>query len=292
MFAKAAAAAGLALMLGLIGCRGAAPPPTVRVTLAGAQVPVEFIESWLGEARPQSFSVTKVWPMRFSLDGFERLRDGACDLACTDRPITARELAQFEGRPIRGYRVAFYGYALYVHPSNPLDAVFVKHMKLVFQKKIADWSQLAAEPIPNLSGPIHLYGPPKSSRGGMVLSPLANIWFADATWEVLPNDAAVVQRVSEDPQALGFAALGYDDGVRYLGLRMERTATPAFPSLEEIETERYGLAKLIYVYAPDPPGPAAQAVLDFLFSPAGQAAMERSAVWPVPRDRSAVAATP
>jgi ABC-type phosphate transport system substrate-binding protein len=263
-------------------------PPSVQVSLAGAQISVELVESWLHEAKTRGFAVTQVSPVYLSQHGFENLARGECDLACTDRPITARELEPFGERPVQGRRVAFYGFALYVNPSNPLDAIFSKHVRLIYQKRIKDWAELAGDRIPELQGPISLYGPGKSTRGGMLLSPIANLWFGEPTWQVLDSDAEIVAKVAEDPLALGFASIGYDEGVRYLGLRLERQSPPVFPSLEAIEAERYGLAKLIYVYYFDPPSPAVQAVLDYLFSDEGRRAIEATDLWSVLPDRAPV----
>ncbi len=263
-------------------------PPGVRVRLAGAQIPVELVESWLHEAKGRTLATERVPPVYQSQHGFENLARGECDLACTDRVIAPRELEQFSDRHVRGSRVAFYGYALYVHPDNPLDSVYVGHLRMVFQKRITDWKQLAGTSSVNLEGPIQLYGPHKGTRGGGVLAPLAKIWFADATWQELDSDADIVGHVAADPLALGFASIGYDRDVRYLGLRMERAGAPSFPSLEEIESERYGLAKLIYVYFVDPPSPTVEPVLDYLWSDTGRAAIERSNLWAVPRDRATV----
>ncbi|HUU97295.1 MAG TPA: substrate-binding domain-containing protein, partial [Phycisphaerae bacterium] len=212
---------------------------------------------------------------------------GRCDVACTDRPIEPRELRRFGDQQIEGYRVAFYGFALYVHPENPLDSIFAKHIKLLFQKKITDWKTLGGT-----EGPITLYGPRKATRGGMILMQQARIWFAEPTWIALDSDAEIVEQVAADPTALGFASIGFDQNVRYLGIRMERTSPPAFPSLEEIESERYGLAKVIYVYFDSPPNPAPQAVLDYLFSERGRTAIESTNVWPIGRERAALPQTP
>jgi ABC-type phosphate transport system substrate-binding protein len=161
-------------------------------------------------------------------------------------------------------------------------------LHLVFQRRIKDWSELAGDQIPELKGPISLYGPPKSSRGGSVLCPIANIWFGDPTWQVLDSDDAIVAKVAEDPLGLGFASIGYDEAARYLGLRLERQSPPVFPSLEAIEAEKYGLAKLIYLYYVDPPNPSVQAALDYLFSDAGRRAIESTDLWAIPADRATV----
>lgn len=270
------------------GCAISAPP-SAKVSLGGAQIPVELVQSWLQDAKPPRFCVEQAAPVYMSQHGFENLARGECDLACTDRPITIRELPQFGGKEVRGRRVAFYGYALYVNRENPLDAIFSRHVRLVFQKRIKDWKELAGEQIPQWEGPINLYGPVKSTRAGMTLSPLANIWFAEPTWEVLNTDAEIIAKVAADPYGLGYASIGHDgEGVRYLGLRLERRADPSFPSLEEIESERYGLAKLIYIYYVEPASPAVQSVLDYLFSDGGRAAIEGTDLWAVPAERSVV----
>jgi phosphate transport system substrate-binding protein len=285
---KQALAAGLLILtVGLAGCLQPSHP-SVAIALGGAQIPVELMESWLQARTEGGFAVTRVSPVYLSQHGFENLARGECDLACTDRTSSARELEPFGTRKVTGRRVAFYGYALYVNASNPLDAIFSKHVRLIFQKRIKDWSELGGDQLPDLQGPINLYGPAKSTRGGTVLGPIANIWFAEETWKVLDSDADIIAQVAADPLALGFASIGYEDGVRCLGLRMERNAKPVFPSLEAIETDRYGLAKLIYVYYVDPPSPSVQAVLDYLYSPAGRRAIESTDVWSVPLDRSQV----
>jgi phosphate transport system substrate-binding protein len=299
------------------GCAAARVAPAIKIRMTGAQIATELVESWLNDAKSPRFDVEKPVFPTWSQVGFEHLARGECDLACTDRPITARELPAFKDRQIQGYRVAFYGYALYVHPDNPLDSIFSGHISLLFQKKLVDWKELGGAQLPDLAGPIQLYGPRKATRGGMFLMQRAKIWFANPTWEVLDSDEAVIAKVAADPAALGLASVGYDgQGVRSLGIRMERTSRPAQPSLEEIESERYGLAKVIYVYYVAPPtaepgnsspgsdpgmnagaptgrpsgtGPA---VIDYLFSDAGRRAIESTDVWPIDRARAPVTTIP
>ncbi len=264
----------------------------MSITLAGSQIAVEAVDNWLAAAPTHHFAIKKTWPMRYSQDGFDNLARGQCDLACADRLLNDREIDQFGQQPVAGRRIAFYGYALYVHHTNKLDAIFAGHLEMVLQQRITDWHELAGDAIPDLQGPINVYGLSKSTRAGMQLSHMARVWFNKPTWTVLDTDAEVIDRVARDPLALGFASLGYDDGVRYLGLRMQRTAPAALPSLEKIESERYGLAKVIYVYYLDPPSPQVQATLDYLASDAGQAAISASDFWPIAPDRAPLKRVP
>jgi phosphate transport system substrate-binding protein len=277
----------LLLLLTVVGCTAVNAPKAVRVSLAGAQIPLELVESWLLDAKDYRFITARVQPVYVSQHGFQALARGECDVACADRRISARELAEFGDRKVEGYRVAFYGFAFYVHPDNPLDSIFARHIRLLFQKKVTDWKELGGG-----EGPITLYGPRKASRGGMILMQQAQIWFAEPTWTPLDSDIEIIEHVAADPSALGFASIGFDQGVRYLGIRMRRRGPPAFPSLEEIESEEYGLAKVIYVYVESPPSLTAQAVLGYLFGDRGRAAIESTNVWPVPRERARVTQAP
>jgi phosphate transport system substrate-binding protein len=268
------------LFIGLLGCRSQLGP-TYELRLAGAQIPLELIESWLKTSRATVFHVKRVQPVYLSQHGFERLRAGECDIACTDRTIADSERADFGATQLYARRLAFYGYALYVHPENPLDSIFSKHIGLLFDTKIRDWKELGGR-----EGPIRLYGPAKSTRGGELLMFQTRQWFAKPNWEICDTDAKVVERVAADPGAVGFATIGLDNPTRYLGIRMERQGPPAFPSLEEIESERYGLAKVIYLYARAPLSPAVQAAADYLKSDAGQRAIAATDVWPVAAERA------
>ena len=71
-------------------------------------------------------------------------------------------------------------------------------------------------------------GPRKSTRGGTILVLQSQIWFAEPTWEQFDTDAEIVGAVAADPSALGFASVGHDQGVRYLGLRMNRYGNRLF----------------------------------------------------------------
>ncbi|MBU0640542.1 MAG: substrate-binding domain-containing protein [Planctomycetes bacterium] len=277
------------LLLACCGCAGVRAAPRIDLVLGGAQIPLELVESWLNEARAYRFVVEQAKPVFLSQHGFENLAKHACDIACTDRPLAENELAQFGDQPPRGYRVAFFGFALYVHPSNPLDSIFAKHIRYLFRREITDWKQLVAEPVAGLEGPIRLYGPRKASRGGMILMRQSKIWFVDPSWEPLETDQEIIDAVAADPLALGFASIGHDGPARYLGLRMKRTAAPAFPSLEEIESQRYGLAKVIYVYLPTERTPETDAVLEYLFSARGRSEIEATDAWPIPWGRAALA---
>ncbi len=272
---------------GCIGGRSGGRASFSRLAVAGAQIPVELVESWTRSTRSAQFELRRIDPIYLSQHGFDSLASGEALVAITDRPPSRNEIESFGDRQLEGVRIGFYGYALYVSRTNPLDSVYAGHLRYLFQRKLTDWKELGG-PAVGLEGPIRLIGPEKGTRGGEILLRQAQIWFDQPTWETRPTDAQVVEDVAADPMAIGFAAIGLDQQVRYLGLRMERNSAPAFPSLEEIESERYGLAKVIYVFYVAPASPEVSALLDYLFSDEGAAALRSTNVWPLPRRRATV----
>ncbi len=284
---------GLAALLSAAGCQTTERTPVYALTLAGAQISTDLVASWLDMSEQAEFVVTKRWPLRHAQDGFHALATGECDLACVDRRPGEKERTAFGDQPIGGRRLGIRGLALYVHDQNRLDAIFAGHLRMILRGDVTTWEPLAGDQIPDLTGQIRLYARGKDTLAGMQLAQMAGIFMATPPWTVCESDAEVVARVWEDPAALGFAAIGYDgDGVRYLGLRMERAGDAAFPSLEEIEAERYGLAQVIQVYFAQPPSAAVEAALEYLRSDVARARMAATEVFAIPVERSAFTVTP
>lgn len=273
----------VACLFASAGCGRAQLGQTIRLRVAGAQIPVELVSYWLSQARSPGFDVTPVAPVYLSQNGYQALRAADCDIACTDRPPSELEREDFARTGVIGYRIAYYGFGLYVNLDNPVDSIYAGHLKLAMQKRIADWKQLGGREVP-----LTIYGPQKGTRGGQLLAQQARIWFSEPTWVALDTPELIVQKVAQDAGGLGFAPIGYDGDVRYLGLRMERHGTPAFPSLDEIESGEYGYAKVIYVYAVDPPGRAARAAIDYLLSERCTRFIRKTDLWPIDSERARV----
>lgn len=274
----------LAALALLAGCTGDQRVGAHTIRLAGSALSVELVESWLQRSPQARFNPQRV-QFHLASHGFNHLRDGTCDLACTDRPPADAELRAFTRR-IAGRRVGFYAYALYVHPSNPIDSAFARDIGPAFAGK-RGWKDLGGE-----DAPIRLFGPSKSSRGGLILCREARIFMAKAPWQVCERSDEVIAAVASDPTGLGFAEVGHDRDARYLGIRMSRNGPPVFPSLEAIEHGDYPLAELVYVYYTEPARPAVMAALDYLFSDAGREALRATRVWPIPIERAIASATP
>lgn len=270
-------------LLPLAGCAGPSRPRH-DLRLAGAQIPVELVESWLKRADQARFRVERV-TFTQSATGFEALLDGRCDLACTDRPPDPREMEAFTGRDLRRAALAYYAYALYVHPSNPVDQIFVRDVRKIFGREVTGWDALGGAP-----GAIHLYGPPKDSRGGLQLAQISGAFFGRG-WTVCESDEELLAAVAADPLALAFGRAGLGGALRPLAIEMRKGDPPIPPTPVNLAGDRYPLTKMIYVYWLEPPAPAATAAVEFLMSPIGQAAIRDTDLVPLtaPPDAAAPA---
>ena len=289
---KAAVLVGLTV--GAVGCsriaesHRLAAQPHYQVRLAGAQVPTEFVALWARRCRTQNLSLELVQPISKSHFGFKALRQGRADLACTSRRIAWYEvdeyLADRGGRP-RGLRVASKAFALYVHPSNPLKSLTVRHIQQILRQELTQWSSLDFSE----GGQISLYGPPRSSQGGRLLMILSRRFMAEPAWRELDDPQAVLSAVASDPAAMGFAPVGMDGPVRALSVRSYEDRQPIAATAESVLRDEYVLGQVIYLWSTDPPSDEARTLTDWLFSPAGADAIRATGYSPIQRTRAPVA---
>jgi phosphate transport system substrate-binding protein len=87
---------------------------------------------------------------------------------------------------------------------------------------------------------------------------------------VMPNSQAVVDYVARDPNAIGYVSMGYVNGeVRAVSVE-GLVLTP-----ESVSRAEYHLTRELVILSRPGASPPAQAFLDFVLSPAGQAIVGR-----------------
>ncbi len=283
----------LTAMTALAGCQRvagtwhdswqAARTPERPLRLAGAQIPLELVESWAKQCPNVPFEVDRVGKVRFSHDGFRALVKGQANVACTSARMPwydAKDYRDAHGHLPRGWRIAWDACAVYVHPDNPVKQITIKHFKELLRGQIKSWSTLGGP-----TEPINLYGPPRHSRAGGVFYRVAKLFIADPPWKELARPEDVVQAVSDDPLALGLTVVGYAETAPYLALKGTFDPVPRVPDFYTLEADKWPLLKTIWVWTSDPPDQAAADLIDWLYSPRGQAVIKSTGYTPIPRDR-------
>lgn len=265
----------------------AARMPDQELRLAGAQIPVELVESWAQRCRSIPFRVERVGKIRFSHDGFRALVKGQANVACTSSTIAwydAKDYIEAHGHLPVGWRVAWDAYAVYVHPDNPVRHMEVKQFRDILRSKIKNWAA-----VDGPSGPITLYGPHRGTRAGRLFMQVANLFLADPPWKQFREAGDIIDAVKTDPTSIGLTELGYAEATPYLGLKGAFDREPVYPTKETIEADKWPLLKTIWIWTPDPPDEAAAKLLDHIFSEQGQAAIQSTYYTPIPRDKARTA---
>lgn len=206
--------------------------------------------------------------------GFVALAEGSAELAASSRPIKDSEQASLANlgdlRSASAEQViALDGLAIIVHPDNPVQQLDIAQVAALFAGGIDNWQALGGP-----AGAVRLYA--RDDNSGtfdtfkeLVLSSQGK-QLAGAAQRFESSDE-LSERVSQDPQAIGFIGLPYIRQAKALHIADQGSqAMPA--SRELISTEDYPLSRRLFFYLrPDESNPWARALVEFAQSAEGQA---------------------
>ena len=206
--------------------------------------------------------------------GFVALAEGSAELAASSRPIKDSEQASLANlgdlRSASAEQViALDGLAIIVHPDNPVQQLDIAQVAALFAGEIDNWQALGGP-----AGAVRLYA--RDDNSGtfdtfkeLVLSSQGK-QLAGAAQRFESSDE-LSERVSQDPQAIGFIGLPYIRQAKALHIADQGSqAMPA--SRELISTEDYPLSRRLFFYLrPDESNSWARALVEFAQSAEGQA---------------------
>lgn len=164
--------------------------------------------------------------------------------------------------------------AVFVHRDNPLASLTLEQVARVFAGEARRWGDLGVEG-PWAQRPITSYG---MSAGTALAYAFKDMAMGERSigsqMQGLPQSADVVQRVSQDPNAIGFAAAMRATGAaRVLPLAARAGAEPVVPTEESLVAGRYPLDRYLLIYVPRPVPPVAREFLRLILSREGQSAV-------------------
>ena len=206
--------------------------------------------------------------------GFVALAEGSAELAASSRPIKDSEQASLASlgdlRSASAEQViALDGLAIIVHPDNPVQQLDIAQVAALFAGEIDNWQALGGP-----AGAVRLYA--RDDNSGtfdtfkeLVLSSQGK-QLAGAAQRFESSDE-LSERVSQDPQAIGFIGLPYIRQAK--ALHIADQGSQAMPASHElISTEDYPLSRRLFFYLkPDESNPWARALVEFAQSAEGQA---------------------
>jgi phosphate transport system substrate-binding protein len=148
-----------------------------------------------------------------------------------------------------------------VNPANPIASLSSEQLIRIFAAgasagAIVTWSQAAVQGV-LAEREIHPIGPYTSDyrdsedpqAGEFLSTTLMQGLNMNHTYEPLARYSAVVDRVREDPAAIGISALNISlAGVRVLPIKRSDSTSPIAPSAKEIAAGRYPYDRYVYLY--------------------------------------------
>jgi phosphate transport system substrate-binding protein len=286
----------------------------------GTDVMDTVVLAWLEVFRKAHPQVEATMEARGANTTFPGLLTGQSQLGPISRAIFPREREQFArtyGYPPTEIRVACGTYdafglsppvVLFVHQDNPVRELTLAQVEEIYAQDgtITTWGQVGATG-PWAGRPIKVWGlrlpngtatyfqeaamHGRDFRSTLVKRPTADSLSRSA--QRAPNGGVqafvdILKGVALDPEAIGYAAPGYDTtGTRMVAIAPHPGSPAVAPTRENVAALRYPLCRFIYLYVNRRPGqpldPNVQEFLRIVLSRQGQAAVaQRSAFLPLP----------
>ncbi len=226
------------------------------------------------------------------------LIEATAQLGPMSRKMKQKEVNAFEKK--YGFKptpvgVALDSLAVFVNKDNPLESLSLVHVDAAFSKTrkgghnadIATWGQLGLGAEWS-NRPISLYG--RNSASGTYGYFKSKALFKGDYKETVkeqPGSASVVMGITEDLGGLGYSGIGYTtSGVRALPLSKKPGGKAYEPTYENVLTNKYPLARMLYVYVvkePNKPLPTlTKEYLTFVLSKEGQEIVVKDGYLPLP----------
>ncbi len=296
----------LLLSAGLIGCGGNDAPETTDgttdetvetpsdsdkevITQKGSDTMVLLAQKWAEVYATKNDAVQIQVSGGGSGTGISALINGTTQIANASRPMKEEEKAQMKAKygvdPVE-VAVAKDGITVYVHPDNSIESLTTEQLRGIFEGAINNWSELGGADAPivrygreNSSGTYDFFKEHVLDKGD----------FAKET-AALPGTAAVVNAVSKDANGIGYGGAAYSSGIRIIKLSSDG-GEALEPSLENVSSGAYPLARDLYFYMAEPPFGAMKEFIDWILTPEGQAFTREMEYFPVTAAVSEEAAT-
>ncbi|MBQ8525829.1 MAG: phosphate ABC transporter substrate-binding protein [Clostridia bacterium] len=205
------------------------PVQSGTVSLDGS-TSMEKVIGYLSEAYMEENTDVKVtYNPTGSGSGIQAVVDGRCDIGLSSRDLKDEEIAQ----GLKGTVVAIDGIAVIMHVNNPVENLTIEQIGDIFKGEITNWNQVGGS-----DAPIVCIGREAASGTRDGFESITDTEDECKYSQELTSTGDVVQTVSSNPNAIGYASLAsVKDTVKTL--KVEGVA----PSKETIQDGSYKIQR-------------------------------------------------
>ena len=280
------------------GLLGAVVTATVRpilgaegnITVKGSDTMVILGQRWAEQYMKEKAGITIQVTGGGSGTGIAALMNGTTTLANSSRPMKEEEkaAAKKNGIDVVEFKMAMDGLAVVVNAANPIEKLTLKQVGMIYSGYTNNWKQVG--------GPdrkILRYS--RESNSGTYVFFKEHVlknrdYAADA--QTMPGTSAVAEAVAKDPAGVGYGGVAYfatNPKLKILKIAKDEGGEALSPlradgklDFEAVWSERYPIARYLYVYSAGQPGGPVKAYLDWILGAEGQGIVEKLEYIPMP----------
>ena len=232
---------------------------------------MEKVIGFLSEAYMEENSAVKVtYNPTGSGSGIKAVQAGSCDIG-----LASRDLKPEEATDLNGTVVAIDGIAMIVNKENPVKDLTIEQIAALYKGEITNWSEVGGA-----DAPVVLIGREAASGTRDGFESITDTEDACKYNQELTSTGDVVQTVSSNPNAIGYASLAsVKDTVKLISVE------GVTPSTETIQNGSYKIQRNFVMVTKKNTklSPAAQSFFDFATSSAADEWIIEAGAVPVKR---------
>lgn len=259
----------IAISVILLMCTLGLTLKAIKITSKGSDTMVILAQRWAEVYMAKHPGTTIQVTGGGSGTGISALINGTTDICNSSRPIKPSERQKLREKYGSGgveVKCAIDGLSIYVHESNPVEALAVQQVKDIYTGKISNWKEVGG---PDAS--IILYS--RENNSGTY------VYFKDEILlgedfspkaQNMPGTAAVVNAISNDKFGIGYGGVAYGKGIKDLKIKKDASSPAYAPVMENIKTGDYPLSRFLFLYLRDRPTGELKNYVDWILSKEGQ----------------------
>ncbi len=206
-----------------------------------------------------------------SKTAFEDLQSGKTDIGMSSRRIKPEEAAALKAAGLGDMLkngnetiISLDGIVFVVHHDNPVRALTLAKLRDLMSGAVRNWYQIGGPDLP-----VTVYA--RDARSGTFDLVRERVLGKDARLspdaKLFESSEDLADAVAADRSAIGFAGVAYVRNARALAIDGGCALPPTEPTVFQVKTEEYALARRLYLYAGDRRAPLSEDFRRFTLLP-------------------------
>jgi phosphate transport system substrate-binding protein len=250
------------------------------ITVKGSDTMVLLGQRWAEEYMKKAPATTIQVTGGGSGTGISALINGTTDICQASRSMKDSEKAKLQERyKTSGTEIAVArdGLSVYVNARNPVKALTMDQLRLIFTGKVTNWKEVGGA-----DGKIIVYSRENSS-GTYVFFKEHVLKNADYTprAQSMPGTAAVVNAVAREKNGIGYGGAAYAKGIHVLLVKKDDKSPGVTPDLAHVQDGSYPLSRPLFFYLRNQPAGEIKTFVDWVLSKTGQGIVSKVGYFPI-----------